>query len=237
VLPVVILAGGLGTRMRPATDELPKALLPVAGRAFAEIQLEWLIGEGVDRLIYCIGYRGERIKETLGDGQRFGVRIEYVDEGDELRGTAGAVRLALDEGKLPDAFFVLNGDSYLSVTLGDVERAWRASNAPALMTVFKNDGRWDRSNAVVREGRVLYDKHNPTLGEGPVQWIDYGLCILQRFLIEDEIPSGQPADLADLMHRLSVRGSVAAYEAQRRFYEVGSPNGLRDLQSHLLEAG
>jgi NDP-sugar pyrophosphorylase family protein len=223
--------------MRPATDELPKALLPVAGRAFAEIQLEWLIGEGVDRLIYCIGYRGERIKETLGDGLRFGVDIDYVDEGDELRGTAGALRLALDEDKLPEAFFVLNGDSYLSVNLAGVEREWRDGAEPALMTVFKNDGRWDRSNAAVRDGHVLYDKRHPMSGDVPMEWIDYGLSILQRSLIADEIPSGRPADLADVMHRLSVRGLVTAYEAQCRFYEVGSPAGLQDLMAHLSEAG
>jgi NDP-sugar pyrophosphorylase family protein len=223
--------------MRPATDALPKALLPVAGRPFAEIQLEWLAREGVDRLVYCIGYRGERIKETLGDGLQFGVRIDYVDEGSELRGTAGALRLALDEDKLPEAFFVLNGDSYLSVDFADVERAWRGSVAPALMTVFKNDGRWDRSNAAVHDGRVLYDKRNTIAGDGPMEWIDYGLSILQRSLIADEVPSGRQADLADVMHRLSVNGLVTAYEAQRRFYEVGSPAGLRDLLAHLLETG
>jgi NDP-sugar pyrophosphorylase family protein len=223
--------------MRPATDELPKALLPVAGRPFAEIQLEWLTREGVDRVVYCIGYRGERIRAALGDGHNFGVRIDYVDEGEELRGTAGALRLALDAGKLPEAFFVLNGDSYLSIDLADVEREWRVAAAPALMTVFKNDGRWDRSNAAVHEGRVLYDKRNSTSGDRSMEWIDYGLSILQRSLIADEVPPGRPADLADVMHRLSVRGLVTAYEAQRRFFEVGSPAGLRDLMAHLSEAG
>ncbi len=109
MLPCVVLAGGLGTRMRPMTERIPKSLIPVLGRPFAEIQLEWLAAKGVDHVIYCVGYRGGMVESKLGDGERFGLRIVYVDEGDDLRGTAGALRLALDERVLPEAFFVLNG--------------------------------------------------------------------------------------------------------------------------------
>jgi NDP-sugar pyrophosphorylase family protein len=99
--------------MRPHTDVLPKALIPVNGRPFAELQLEWLHSEGVEDVVLCIGYRGDMVRGALRGGERFGLRISHVAEGESLRGTGGALRLALDEGALPEAFFLLNGDSYL----------------------------------------------------------------------------------------------------------------------------
>src|SRR6202171_1302790 len=175
VLPCVILAGGLGTRMRPATDSLPKSLLPVMGRPFAELQLEWLTGEGVNHVIYSIGYKGEMIRDALGSGSRFQLRIEYVDEGIDLRGSGGALRLALDSGILPEEFFILYGDSYVSLPLVEVQRAWRSSGLPAVLTVIRNSDRWDTSNAVLRDGRVFYEKRRLVERATEMTWIDYGL--------------------------------------------------------------
>jgi NDP-sugar pyrophosphorylase family protein len=234
VLPCVVLAGGLGTRMRPMTDSLPKALIPVLGRPFAELQLEWLAGQGVEHVVYSIGYRAEMIREALGSGERFGLRLEYVDEGDDLRGSGGALRLALDRRLLPERFFVLYGDAYLHVDLAAVEQRWRSSGKPALMTVLRNAGRWDRSNAVLQEGHVFYDKR---AGDGPsgMEWIDYGLSATSADIIASWLPRGGRGDLADLFHMLSQRGDVAGFEVTDRFYEIGSPSGLNELEAHLRQ--
>ncbi|HTZ09626.1 MAG TPA: sugar phosphate nucleotidyltransferase, partial [Acidimicrobiales bacterium] len=144
----LVLAGGLGTRMLPVTEQVPKCLLEVAGRPFAHWQLEWLASEGVDRVVFSIGHLGQAVRREVGDGSRFGVRVDYVDEGPELRGTGGAVRLAVEGGGLDESFFVLYGDSYLTVDLGAVARTFARRGAEALMTVFRNRGRWERSNAV-----------------------------------------------------------------------------------------
>src|SRR5207247_2476011 len=158
-LQVVILAGGLGTRMRPFTDAMPKALVPVLGAPFADWQLHRLAAQGVDRVVYSVGYRGEMLRDHVGDGSRYGLRVTWVDEGSELRGTGGALRLALDRGALDDAFFVLYGDSYLPVCMSEVERAWGGSGARGLMAVMRNEGRWDASNVGFADGRVtVYDK-------------------------------------------------------------------------------
>jgi MurNAc alpha-1-phosphate uridylyltransferase len=235
MLPCVILAGGIGKRMRPLTANMPKALIPVLGRPFAELQLERLAAQGVRDVVYSIGYRGEMIRETLGDGARYGLRIVFVDEGQRLRGTAGALRLALDEGLLPEAFFLLNGDSYLSLNLADVEAAWRTRGRVVLMTVLRNEGRWDRSNVSLRsDGSVLYDKRLAAQDGRLFEWIDYGLSIVTHEAIENSIPPSGVGDWADVVHALSVRDAVAGYEVGERFYEVGSPEGLRDLEEHLL---
>jgi N-acetyl-alpha-D-muramate 1-phosphate uridylyltransferase len=232
----VILAGGRGVRMKPLTDEIPKALVPVAGRPFVDHQLEWLAEHGVTDVVFCIGYRGDQLRAFVEDGSRWGISVRYVDEGEELRGTAGALRLALDAGALAESFFVLYGDSYLPIELAPVWEAFRGAGTPALMTLFRNENRWDASNAQYADGKVLnYDKENA--GRNPsLAWIDYGLGVLSRGLIAGRIQPGEVSDLADLYRELSMEGALAGFEVDRRFYEVGSPEGLEELE-RVLAAG
>ena len=237
MLQCVVLAGGIGTRMRPATEQMPKALLRVLDRPFCEWQLELLAGQGIERVLYSVGYRGEMLRDRIGDGSRFGLRVKYVDEGERLRGTGGALRLTYDLGELEETFFVLYGDSYLPIDYAAVERAWEATDLPALMTVFRNDGRWDASNAVYADGRVLlYDKQRPADRLEEMHWIDYGLSVLSRELIGEYCVPGASADLAELMHDLSREGRLAGFEVDQRFYEAGSPEGMADLERFLSES-
>jgi NDP-sugar pyrophosphorylase family protein len=224
----LILAGGVASRLGAQAGNLPKTLVPVAGRPFADHQLTWLAGQGVEDVVYCIGYRGDQVRAYVGDGERWGLNVRYVDEGSDLRGTGGALRLACDEGVLSESFAVLYGDSYLRVDLPLVHDAFRASEQPALMTVLRNEGRWDRSNADFDGSSVnRYSK-----GEGDFEWIDYGLSILSREVAR-EIPNDRPADLADVFARLSGEGRLAGLEVKERFYEIGSPEGLAELERFL----
>ena len=233
-LQCVVLAGGLGTRMLPMTEAAPKALLPVLGRPFADWQLEHLAAEGVERVTFCVGYRGDMLRKHVGDGSRYGLEVDWVDEGDQLRGTGGALRLAFDEGALDEAFFVLYGDSYLPIAMSDVEQAWRASSMPALMTVLRNNGQWDKSNVIYSAGKVvLYDKSRPAELQSQMHWIDYGLSVLTRNEIANRFKTGAVGDLADVMRDLSREGQLGAFEVHQRFYEAGSPAGLHDLEKYL----
>jgi NDP-sugar pyrophosphorylase family protein len=223
--------------MRPLTETLPKALIPVLGRPFADWQLTHLAAMGVERVTYCIGYRGDMLRDYVGDGSRHGLDVSWIDEGSRLRGTGGALRLALDQGALDDAFFVLFGDSYLPVELPSVEQAWRRSAMPALMTVLRNEGRWDASNAIYRDGQiVLYDKRRPLERRSEMHWIDYGLSVVTSTVVGRHIASGTVADLADVMRDLSLAGQLAGLEVDQRFYEVGSPEGVRDLEDYLASS-
>ena len=232
----VILAGGLGTRMRPRTETVPKSLLEVAGRPFVDHQLAWLAAHGVTEVVLSIGYLGEMIEAHVGDGSRLGVAVRYVSEGATLRGTAGAVRLAADEGVLAEEFLLTYGDSYLPIDFGAVGTAFRASGLPALMTVFENAGRWDTSNVIFDETAgniVLYDKSRALRPAEEFRYIDYGLSALRRSVVEREVPRGERYDLADVFRGLSQRGELAGYRVRERFYEVGSPQGLADLDALL----
>ncbi len=230
----LVLAGGLATRMRPATDAVPKALLPVAGEPFAVHQLRWLASEGVDRVVMSIGHLGGQIREALGARSDLGVAVDFVDEGDRRLGTGGAVRFAVDEGALGEEFLVLYGDSWLQVDITAVEAAHRASGLEALMVVHRNEGRWDTSN-VVFDGRriVRYDKHEAEPAAAGMHYIDYGLSVLRSSTVAQRIPADEPSDLATLFNGLSLEGRLAGYEAGQRFFEIGSRDGWIELDRHL----
>ena len=233
----VILAGGLGTRMRPRTETIPKSLLEVRGRPFVDHQLEWLATHGVHDVLLSVGYLGEQLEAHVGDGVRYGLAVRYVNEGPTLRGTAGALRLAADQGALEDEFLLTYGDSYLPIDFCAVADAFRRSARPALMTVFHNEGQWDTSNVVFdaeSSSIVLYDKSRTRRPPSDYRYIDYGLSALHRSVIERDVPRDQKYDLADVFRPLSERGELAGYLVTERFYEVGSPAGLADLEA-LLE--
>jgi NDP-sugar pyrophosphorylase family protein len=232
----VILAGGLGTRMRPRTETLPKSLLEVRGKPFVDHQLAWLAAHGVREVLLSVGHLGEQLEAHVGDGSRYGVAVAYVNEGATLRGTAGALALAAERGALAEEFLLTYGDSYLPIDFGAVANAFRRSGKPALMTVFHNEGRWDTSNVVfdAATGTIaLYDKSRTRRPASDYRYIDYGLSALRREVIEREVPRGTKYDLADVFRPLSERGELAGYLVRERFYEIGSPSGLADLEALL----
>ncbi len=231
--PCVVLAGGMGTRMQPSVPNVPKSLIPVRGRPFIEWQLEWLVAQGVRDVILGIGHLGGDIRRHVGNGESFGLQAAYVDEGDSLKGTAGALRLAVDELGIATPFYVLYGDSLLDVSIADVTSTYQEVGLPALMTVFRNERRWEESNAVF-DGRLVtrYEKRLATPPSDMV-YVDYGFLIIDSPVIDEFVPAGEVADLADVLGRLSTSGRLAGFEASRRFFEIGSPEGLVALEEYL----
>jgi MurNAc alpha-1-phosphate uridylyltransferase len=229
----VILAGGLGTRMTSTAPDTAKSMIPVAGKPFIAWQLEWLNAQGVDDVVLSIGHRGEQIRSFVNDGQRFDLSVRYVDEGDRLLGTAGALRLASDAGALDDRFFVLYGDSYLDVSLAKVWSHFGQQERMALMTVYRNDNEGEVSNAVFDGTLVTRYEKNCSQPPGDMVFVDYGLLVLSRNLINDCIVPDVEADLSKLLATLSADGNLAGYEATARFFEIGSLEGLDALEREL----
>jgi NDP-sugar pyrophosphorylase family protein len=228
MLPVAILAGGLATRLRPITDRIPKALIELHGEPFIAHQLRLLRTRGIRRVVLCLGYLGEMVRQFVADGQAFDLAVEYSFDGPVLRGTAGAIHKALP--LLGNAFFVLYGDSWLPCDYAQAETAFMQSGKTGLMTVFRNDGQWDQSNVEFAGGRILaYDKMNRT---PRMHYIDYGLGLFKKQAF-DGLAAGCACDLATLYRDLLAQGDLAALEIHERFYEIGSLAGLEELSQVL----
>jgi NDP-sugar pyrophosphorylase family protein len=226
--PVAILAGGLATRLRPVTDKTPKALLRVAGEPFVIHQLRLLRSHGLRKIVLCVGYLGDMIKAKVGDGSDLGLQITYSFDGPTLMQTGGALKRALP--KLGERFLVIYGDSYMPVDYSAIVDAFVLSGKPALMTILENEGRWDASNVWFEAGEIRrYDKK---LRTPEMRHIDYGIAVLNAAVFAP-FPDNLAFELADVYSRLASEKQMAAYEVKQRFYEIGSREGLAELDSLL----
>lgn len=227
--PIAVLAGGLATRMRPLTETVPKSMLEVAGEPFIAHQLRLFHRQGLSRAVLCLGHLGAAVRDYVGDGSAFGLSVSTSFDGDKLLGTAGALKKAAP--LLGDVFWVVYGDSYLDADLWPVWESFQSAGRPALMTVCRNEGRWDKSNVLFCNDRIIvYDKQS---SEPAMKHIDYGLLLLRREVL-NAVPIGENnADLADILSALVHQEAVAAYEVHDRFYEIGSPQGLRETDERI----
>jgi NDP-sugar pyrophosphorylase family protein len=230
MLPLAILAGGLAKRLRPLTETLPKSLVPVGGEPFVSHQLRLVRSRGVERVVMCVGYLGEMIRDFVGDGGAFGLKVEYAWDGGQPLGTAGAVRAAVPV--LGEAFFLMYGDSYLPCDYRAVQEAFQMSGKQGLLTVFRNEGQWDTSNVEFHEGRIATYSKQPNAG---MRHIDYGLEVFRSSAFSD-LPE-TPCDLTMVYRGLLERDELAAFEVGERFYEVGSFEGIAALEERLAAGG
>jgi NDP-sugar pyrophosphorylase family protein len=231
-LPVALLAGGLATRLRPVTEKIPKLLVEVAGEPFFSHQLRLLQAAGLTRVVLCVGHLGEQIVARYGDGAKWGMQLEYVFDGPRLLGTGGALIQALP--KLGDTFYVLYGDSYLPVDYQAVGDAFQRSGRLGLMTVYENRGRYETSNVEFEDGEIRrYDKRN---AGPPMHHVDYGLGVF-RAAAFDGFARDAVVDLAAVQQALVARHQLAGFEVKERFYEIGSPAGLTELDARLRRKG
>jgi N-acetyl-alpha-D-muramate 1-phosphate uridylyltransferase len=228
MLPVVILAGGLATRLYPVTRMIPKALITVAGRPFIDHQLALLKENGVTQVVLCVGNLGTHIEEFVEDGSRWGMEVQYSYDGDVLLGTGGAIKKAA--GRLPDAFMILYGDSYLDISFEPVVQRFYTANLPILMTVYKNRNALDISNILMKDSRIVkYDKKDR---DSAMEYIDYGLIVIRKEIF-DSYHFHEPFDLSLVLSQSVAAGRVASFEVEQRFYEIGSIQGIKETEDYI----
>ena len=222
----------MATRLRPITEKIPKLLVEVAGEPFFSHQIRLLKAAGLTHIVLCVGYLGEKIVEQYGDGSAWGVKIDYAFDGPKLLGTGGALIAALP--KLGDAFYVLYGDSYLPIDYRAVGDFFINSGQLGLMTVYENQGRYDTSNVWFEDGEIkVYDKK---VRLPQMHHIDYGLGVF-RTTAFDGFARDTVVDLAEVQKSLVARHQLAGYEMKQRFYEIGSHEGLQELDTLLRAQG
>ncbi len=227
---ILVLCGGLATRLRPITEKIPKSLVDVNGRPFIEYQLERLANRGIGDVVLSVGHLGEMIEEVIGDGGRFGLSVRYSYDGPKLLGTGGAIKKA--GTMLTSPFFVQYGDSFLDVDYAAVGKRFAQSGKLGLMTVFRNDGQWDSSNVIFRDGRLVsYNKRSPV---PEMNYIDYGLSLLDGSVL-GRIPVDEFYDLSVVLEELSAENQLEGFEVSNRFYEIGTVAGLTETREYLQQ--
>lgn len=231
--PAAILAGGLATRLRPVTETIPKALIDINGEPFIAHQLRLLKNNGIERVVMCVGFLGEAIEAFVGNGAHFGLSVSYsydAPENGKLLGTGGAIKKALPY--LDENFFIIYGDSYLPCNYAAVQKAYIEQQRLSLMTVFHNQGLWDKSNVKYVDHRIIiYDKKST---DPELKYIDYGLGIFNQTAF-NQLSENTPYDLADLYQEMLREGQLAAFEVNQRFYEIGSFTGITEICHFLKE--
>lgn len=231
-MQLAILAGGLATRLGSLTKGKPKSLIQIQGKPFLEYQLDFLKEGGIKNIVLCIGYLGEQVERHFGSGSRFGVDIMYSYDSEQLLGTAGALKNA--ERLLEEEFFVMYGDSYLFLDFAAAMAYFKEFDKLGLMTVYKNYNRYDASNVVVENNKVKqYSKKEKSKD---MIYVDYGASILRKKALE-LIPQNQVYSLEELFSELIKQKELLAYEVHKRFYQIGSPEGLEEFQQYASQSG
>lgn len=228
---VVILAGGLATRLRPMTVTIPKSMIEIQGQPFIYHQLKRLEQQGIKEVVICMGYLGEQIQDYIEkNAGQFNLRIQFSYDGDKLLGTAGAIKKTL--AKLSEHFFVMYGDSFLTCSFSEVQYYFEKAKQLALMTVYKNHNLGDKSNIIFQNNSIMtYDKTQQTQA---MHHIDYGLGIFSKKAFE-RVPEGQVYDLAVLYQQLLTEKQLLGFEVKERFYEIGSFQGIEETRDFIKQ--
>lgn len=212
----IILAGGLGTRLRPLTNDIPKPMVPVDGQPFLALQIAYLISQGITHFVLCVGYKHEKIMDYFGDGQKWGVHIDYAIE-TELLGTGGAIKNA--ETYLDQYFFVFNGDTYLEVDLTACVQQYEHYQKSVLMVLKKLEDcqrygtvELDEQNTV-----ITFKEKQASIGEG---LINAG-CYLMNNTILQKILNNQKISLETEIFP-NFLGDIAGYQTSGYFIDIGT---------------
>ncbi len=225
---IAVLAGGKATRLYPKTLEIPKSMIEVAGKPFIHHQLELLKKKGFRNVVLCLGNLHAEIVDYVGDGSKFGLNVKYSFDGDTLVGTGGAVMNAFE--LLSDPFMVMYGDSYLNIDFIDIIEYFKSQSLKGLMTVLKNDDKWDKSNIDFRNGKILTYKKN---AGGMFSYIDFGLSMLKKETFTGRVKN-TAFDINEVFISLIEKGELAGFEVRERFYEIGSFSGIEETGKYIL---
>jgi len=227
-MQMVILCGGLATRLGNLTKAIPKSMIEIEGKPFLEYQIENVKKHSIEDIILCVGHLSEKIKDYFGNGEQFGVNIKYSDDGDKPLGPIGAVKNA--EALVEDVFFIMYGDSYLSVDFQKVYSYFMENNKLGLIVVYKNFDKYDKSNLVIEDNMVVgYGKKDRTKD---MIYIDYGTSIIRKKALIN-VPKNTIYSTGEFFSNLIKKEELLAFEADERFYHIGNPDALEEFRNFI----
>lgn len=225
---VVILAGGLATRLGELVSEIPKSLININGVPFIIHQLNYLKSQGLQNVHFCLGHKGDLIINMLNKNTELEMNITYSFDGSKQLGTGGAVINALPY--LEEEFFLQYGDVYLPVEYKKIYNFYKANKNMNIMAVYKNEKMYDNSNIILDKSKIiLYDKK---LDDPKMNYIDYGLSFLKKDSFYNHHINNF-LDLSDIYKLLIKKDKMLGFEVFKRFYEIGKPQGIKDTEKYL----
>ncbi len=216
----VILAGGKGTRLRPITYEIPKALIPIKGRTITEHLFDLFKKYNVTDIILSVGYLKERIKEKFKDGTEFGVKISYIEENEPL-GTAGPLKLI--KKILTEPFIVSNGDELKNINIEEMYKFHKDNNALVTIALTTVDDPSKYGVAKISGAKILEFIEKPKKSEAPSNLINSGFYIIEPEVI-DMIPSGFAMLEKDIFPILAEKGKLFGYPFSGQWFDTGNLN-------------
>lgn len=227
-MKTLILAGGLGKRLRAVVSDRPKAMALIKGKPFLEYQIRFLAGQGVKDVVLCLGYFYQQIMEYFGDGQRFGVRLTYSIEREPL-GTGGAVKNAESQPK--QTFLVLNGDTYFEIDLRELLKAHREGGGLATLALVEVEDA-SRFGAVSLDSRgfVTSFAEKSSAGAG---LINGGIYVFEPSVL-DYIPPRTKVSLEEeVFPALAERRLLRGHVARGYHIDIGTPESYAQAQREL----
>jgi len=220
VTKAILLVGGEGTRLRPFTYELPKALLPIHDKPMVLHVLDQLKSHGVTDIVLAIGYKGDKIKEYFGDGTRFGLNIKYVTE-DKPLGTAGPLRLA--KKYLDETFLLVWGDILSTIDLTDFMHFHKNTEGLATVALTTVDDPSRFGVASMKGSKIIEFVEKPAKEDAPSNLINSGMAILEPEVIEKYVPTrGKAMVEYDVYPQLAKAGKLYGYPFQGQWFDTGT---------------
>jgi len=223
-MQMVIMCGGLATRLGPLAKNIPKSMIIIDDKPFLEYQIENLKKHNIKDIVLCVGHLSEKIEEHFGDGRKFGVNIKYSYDEDNPLGPIGAVKNA--ESLLEKEFFIMYGDSYLSVEFQKAYSFFKDNNKLGLMVVYKNQDKYDKSNLKIKNNMVI------SYGEKGSDFIDYGTSLIRKKAL-DLVPKNTMFSTGDFFKKLIEKNELLAHITKERFYHIGNPEALEEFKNYI----
>jgi mannose-1-phosphate guanylyltransferase len=231
-MQALILAGGEGTRLRPLTTTVPKPVVPLVDRPFIAFMLDWLRFHGVEDIVISCGHMAAGVRNVLGDGSAFGVRLRYVEEPTPL-GTGGAMKYA--ESLLEDRFFMLNGDVLTDIDLGAQLAQHERTGATATLALTPVE---DPSHyGLVRtdeDGRVTEFVEKPAPDQIDTRNISAGAYVLERSVL-DMLEHEQPASIERDVFPQLVGSGLYGCVSDDYWLDIGTPERYLEATFDILE--
>lgn len=222
----VILAGGLGKRLRPVVGDIPKSMAVVCGKPFLLYQIDYLRAQGIKNIVLCVSYLKEHIIDYFGCGEKFGVNIEYAIEQEPL-GTAGAVKNAARTIDLGSSFLLLNGDTFIDLDLFQMNFKFNNSKADMVMAVSSALSQESSLIKIGQADKVIEYMEKPQGIDGD-RYFGAGVYMISKNIV-DSWPEGKLSIEYDCIPELILKQKVYAQVLNSKIYDIGTPEKLNDF--------